>query len=166
MEISDNPTKLLAYFRFCGNPLQRFELRETRNENRFRFSQPHLDYKLKLCLTGCGWWLMLIYYERKILLAGWCWFDVREKYCWLDAVNRVGVVSGYCNWLQPASGSLGPAHYHTCVFQALSRALFPRTCLPWHRTMIPRRRFQRATAAQDHMTRAWRRMNPVQVRVT
>ena len=28
VEISDNPTKRLAYFRFCGNPLQRFGLRE------------------------------------------------------------------------------------------------------------------------------------------
>jgi len=48
VEISDNPTKRLAYFRFCGNPLQRFELRETRIEKRenLRFSRTHLDYKL------------------------------------------------------------------------------------------------------------------------
>ena len=48
VEISDNPTKRLAYFRFCGNPLQRFELREVRIEKRENlcFSQPRLDYKL------------------------------------------------------------------------------------------------------------------------
>jgi len=33
------------------------------------------------------WWLVLIFCERKVLLAGWCWFCVREKYCWLDAVK-------------------------------------------------------------------------------
>jgi len=32
-------------------------------------------------------WLVLIFCERKILLAGWCWFYVREKYCWLDAAK-------------------------------------------------------------------------------
>jgi len=33
------------------------------------------------CSVGCGWWLVLICYERKVLLAGWwrCWFSVREK---------------------------------------------------------------------------------------
>jgi hypothetical protein len=31
-----------------------------------------------------GWWLMLIYSERKVLLA-YCWFVLREKYCWLVA---------------------------------------------------------------------------------
>jgi len=48
VEISDNPTKRLAYFCFCGNPLQRFELRGARIEKRenLRFSQPRLDYKL------------------------------------------------------------------------------------------------------------------------
>ena len=37
----------------------------------------------------CGWGLVLIYYERKVPLAGWCWFGVSEKYCWLVAANRV-----------------------------------------------------------------------------
>ena len=48
VEISDNPTKRLVYFRLSGNPLQRFELREARSEKRenLRFSQPRLDYKL------------------------------------------------------------------------------------------------------------------------
>ena len=48
VEISDNPTKRLDYFRFSGNPLQRFELREARIEKRenLRFSRPRLDYKL------------------------------------------------------------------------------------------------------------------------
>jgi len=32
-------------------------------------------------------WLVLIFCERKVLLAGWCWFCVKEKYCWLDAVK-------------------------------------------------------------------------------
>ena len=47
-QISDNPTKRLDYFRFSGNPLQRFELREARIEKRenLRFSRPRLDYKL------------------------------------------------------------------------------------------------------------------------
>jgi len=39
---------------------------------------------LKQSFTLFGWlWLMLIYCERKILLAdasGWCWFGVK-KYC-------------------------------------------------------------------------------------
>jgi hypothetical protein len=34
-------------------------------------------------LAGC-WWLVLIFFERKDLLAG-CWFVLREKYCWLVA---------------------------------------------------------------------------------
>ena len=48
MEISDNPTKHLDYFRFSSNPLQRFELREARIEKRenLRFSRSRLDYKL------------------------------------------------------------------------------------------------------------------------
>ena len=48
LEISDNPTKRLDYFRFSGNPLQRFELREARIEKRenLRFSRQRLDYKL------------------------------------------------------------------------------------------------------------------------
>ena len=48
VEISDNPTKCLAYFSLCGNPLQIFELREARIEKRenLRFSQPRSDYKL------------------------------------------------------------------------------------------------------------------------
>ena len=48
VEISDNPTKRLAYFRFCGNPLQRFVLRDARIEKQenLRFSRPRLDYKL------------------------------------------------------------------------------------------------------------------------
>ena len=32
-----------------------------------------------LCSLCCGWWLVLICCERKVLLAGWCWFGVREK---------------------------------------------------------------------------------------
>jgi len=36
-------------------------------------------YERKVLLAGCGWWLMLICCERKVLLAGWCWFGVREK---------------------------------------------------------------------------------------
>ena len=32
VEISYNPTKRLAYFRFCGNPLQKFEVPEARIE--------------------------------------------------------------------------------------------------------------------------------------
>jgi hypothetical protein len=32
-------------------------------------------------------WLVLIFCERKILLAGWCWFCVRKKYCWLDVAK-------------------------------------------------------------------------------
>jgi len=27
--------------------------------------------KTSLCSLGCAWWLVLICYERKILLAGW-----------------------------------------------------------------------------------------------
>ena len=48
VKISENPTKRLAFFRFCGNPLQRFELREARIEKRenLRFSRSRLDYKL------------------------------------------------------------------------------------------------------------------------
>ena len=48
VEISDNPTKRLAYFLFCGNPLQRFELHEAIIEKRenLHFSRPRLDYKL------------------------------------------------------------------------------------------------------------------------
>ena len=48
VEISDNSTKRLDYFRFSGNPLKRFELREARIEKRenLRFSRPRLDYKL------------------------------------------------------------------------------------------------------------------------
>jgi len=30
--------------------------------------------------TAGGWWLVA---------GGWCWFGVREKYCWLDAANIV-----------------------------------------------------------------------------
>ena len=30
---------------------------------------------VRLTVAG-GWWLVLIYYERKILLAGWCWWLV------------------------------------------------------------------------------------------
>jgi len=46
-----------------------------------------LNLLVTLCSAGCGWWLLLIYCERKLLLAGW-WlvpmlFGVREKYCWL-----------------------------------------------------------------------------------
>jgi len=26
-----------------------------------------------LCSFGCGLWLVLIYYEKKVLLAGWWW---------------------------------------------------------------------------------------------
>ena len=33
-------------------------------------------------------WLVLISCERKVLLAGWCWFGVREKYCWLVAAEQ------------------------------------------------------------------------------
>ena len=37
-----------------------------------------------LCSLGCGWWLVLIWYETKVLLAGkWYWFNMREKYYWL-----------------------------------------------------------------------------------
>jgi len=32
-------------------------------------------------------WLVLIFCERKVLLAGWCWFCVKEKYYWLDALK-------------------------------------------------------------------------------
>jgi len=38
-----------------------------------------------------GWWLVLVCCcERKLLLVGWCWFGVREKYCWLagEAASR------------------------------------------------------------------------------
>jgi len=34
------------------------------------------------CSVGCGWCLVLICCERNVLLAGWCWFDAREKYYW------------------------------------------------------------------------------------
>ena len=44
VEISDNPTKRLDYFRFSGKPFQRFELREARIEKRenFRLFRPCL----------------------------------------------------------------------------------------------------------------------------
>ena len=35
VKISENPTKRLAFFRFCGNPLQRFELREAKKSSLF-----------------------------------------------------------------------------------------------------------------------------------
>jgi hypothetical protein len=38
VEINDNPTKRPAYFRFCGNPLQRFELREVRKKLRLAYN--------------------------------------------------------------------------------------------------------------------------------
>jgi len=41
-------------------------------------------------LTVFGWLVLVAaadFFERKILLAGWCWFCVREKYCWLDVVK-------------------------------------------------------------------------------
>ena len=43
-----NSTKRLDYFRFSGNPLQRFELREAKVEKRenLHFFRPRLDYKL------------------------------------------------------------------------------------------------------------------------
>ena len=48
MEINDNPTKRLVYFRLCGNTFQSFELREARIKKRenLRFSRSCLDYKL------------------------------------------------------------------------------------------------------------------------
>jgi len=27
---------------------------------------------------------VLVCYERKLLLDDWCWFGMREKYCWLE----------------------------------------------------------------------------------
>jgi len=37
-----------------------------------------------------GWLLLLVgadFCERKVLLADWCWFCVRDKYYWLDAAK-------------------------------------------------------------------------------
>jgi len=37
-------------------------------------------------------WLVLIYCERNVLLAGGCWLILvwcKKKHCWLDAINRV-----------------------------------------------------------------------------
>ena len=42
VEISDNSTKHLAYFHFCGTP--RSKLQEARKN--LRFSRPRFDYKL------------------------------------------------------------------------------------------------------------------------
>ena len=42
------------------------------------------DYKIptSLCSFGCGWWLVLICYERKVLLAVWwlvlIWYERKE----------------------------------------------------------------------------------------
>ena len=35
---------------------------------------PELNYELEL-LAGCGWWLILIYYERKVFMTGWWMVD-------------------------------------------------------------------------------------------
>ena len=41
--------------------------------------------------TLFGWlWLVMIFCERKTQLAG-CWFDVREKHCWLIEANGVTI---------------------------------------------------------------------------
>jgi hypothetical protein len=43
----------------------------------------------ELIASSFGWWLELICYERKVLLAG-CWFVLRGKYWWLiSQTNRV-----------------------------------------------------------------------------
>ena len=50
-----------------------------------------LQCTLWLCSAGWCWWLVLIFYERKVLLAGWCWFCVREILlagCSEDEANR------------------------------------------------------------------------------
>ena len=49
VKINDNFTKRLIYFRFYGNLLQIFELREVRIEKRkiLCFSRTRLDYKLR-----------------------------------------------------------------------------------------------------------------------
>jgi len=31
----------------------------------------HVILSTTICSASCGWWLLLIYCERKILLAGW-----------------------------------------------------------------------------------------------
>jgi hypothetical protein len=48
---------------------------------------------LRLVRLAGGWWLVLIYSERKVLLADYWWFVLREKYCWLmaDKPNERGV---------------------------------------------------------------------------
>lgn len=38
--------------------------------------------KIKVLLAGCGWWLMLIWYEKKTLLVGWL---TSQTNSWTDA---------------------------------------------------------------------------------
>jgi len=44
-----------------------------------------------LCSSGCGWWLVLICCERKVLLDGW----------WLAAGAGLVCKKNTVSWLQP-----------------------------------------------------------------
>ena len=42
------------------------------------------------CLAGCGWCWFAVRQKYCWLAGGWCWFDVREKHCcWLPAEQSV-----------------------------------------------------------------------------
>jgi len=62
-------------------------------------------------------WLVLICCEKKVLLGGWCWFGVREKYYWLDAVNRMNSFKNFCGVqrFKIISISFAPASYFLFV---------------------------------------------------
>ena len=54
------------------------------------FSWREADASIQMAMAG-GWcWFFLEKSTAGWLVAdGWCWFGVREKHCWLVAVNRV-----------------------------------------------------------------------------
>ena len=93
VEISDNPIKRLAYFRFCGNPFQRFELREARikKQENLRFSRPCLDYKLSENKQGQE---MVELLQQRLLRS-----QQRMKASWQEQNRKIFVV-GDKFWLK------------------------------------------------------------------
>ena len=101
LEISDNPTKRLDYFRFSGNPLQRFELREARFEKRenLRFSRPRLDYKLSKNKQGQH---SLHWYDCRgeIKLASYCILHVCVGVLFIPTLCETTVIHiHWTHWL-------------------------------------------------------------------